>query len=67
MPLPGAESPLAESRRRAVFAALVNAQDRGIAVPLSRWLVAGRFDITEGQVVRIEREGLDHNWPPLYA
>jgi len=45
-----------ESRRKEVFLALVTAQDKEIAQ---------RFGITEAEVVRIEREGLDGNWPPL--
>jgi hypothetical protein len=54
-----------ESDRQAVFAALVEAQDRGLSVPDSRSAVADRFDLSLDEVIRIEREGLDAGWPPL--
>jgi hypothetical protein len=55
----------AESRRKEVFLALVTAQDADMPVAQSRKEIAQRFGITEAEVVRIEREGLDKNWPPL--
>jgi len=54
-----------ESRRKEVFLALVTAQDQEMSVERSRRELAQRFGITEAEVVRIEREGLDNNWPPL--
>ena len=54
-----------ESRRKEVFLALVTAQDGDMPVAQSRKEIAQRFGITEAEVVRIEREGLDGNWPPL--
>ena len=54
-----------ESRRKKVFLALVTAQDAEMPVAQSRKEIAQRFGITEAEVVRIEREGLDNNWPPL--
>ena len=54
-----------ESRRKEVFLALVTAQDTKMPVALSRKEIAQRFGITEAEIVRIEREGLDGNWPPL--
>jgi hypothetical protein len=54
-----------ESRRKEVFLALVTAQDGDMPVAQSRKEIAQRFGITEAKVVRIEREGLDNNWPPL--
>ena len=56
---------LSEERRREIFLALVDAQDREMTVPESRQEVASRFGVSEGQVRKIEREGLDNNWPPL--
>jgi len=56
---------LSHAERMEVFRALVEAQDGGTAVALSRTVVAQRFGIAEEQVRRIEREGLDGNWPPL--
>jgi len=52
-------------QRRAVFRALLEAQDAGSSVPESRADVARRFGVTEEQVKEIEREGIDQQWPPL--
>lgn len=54
-----------ESRRKEAFLALVTAQDAEMSVAQSRKEIAQRFGLTEAEVVRIEREGLDNNWPPL--
>jgi hypothetical protein len=51
--------------RREVFAALVAAQDQGMAVGPSREHVAQLFGLTPEEVREVEREGLDHQWPPL--
>jgi hypothetical protein len=59
------EEYLPETRRKEVFLALVDAQDHDLTVAQSRKVVAARFGISEGEVRRIEREGLDHDWPPL--
>jgi hypothetical protein len=59
------EARLPEERRKEVFLALVEAQDRQEGVAESRRLVAGRFGVSEADVRRIEREGLDGRWPPL--
>jgi hypothetical protein len=56
---------LPEPRRREIFLALVEAQDQGLAVAESRRATAERFRVSEKQVREIEREGLDHRWPPL--
>jgi len=56
---------LSEPRRKEIFAALVDVQDRHIPVAESRIAVALRFGVSEKQVRQIEREGLDHGWPPL--
>ena len=60
-----AANPPAEDRRREIFAALVAAQDSGIPVAQSRADVAERFGVTRDTVARIEREGMDNEWPPL--
>jgi hypothetical protein len=52
-------------QRRAVFRALLEAQDAGASVAQSRADVAERFGVTPEQVKEIEREGLDNEWPPL--
>jgi hypothetical protein len=56
---------LPESVRRAVFAAVVDAQDKGASVPVSRAAAAARFELRPEDVALIEREGLDGQWPPL--
>jgi DNA-directed RNA polymerase sigma subunit (sigma70/sigma32) len=56
---------VSEDRRKAIFQALVDAQDQGMAVPESRKEVAERYHITEDEVRQIEREGLEMKWPPL--
>ena len=60
-----ASAALTEDRKREVFAALVAAQDRGAGVAQSRKDMAERFGITREQVADVEREGMDHEWPPL--
>lgn len=54
-----------ELLRKEIFLALVVAQDQSMSVSESRKEISQRFDLTEAEVVRIEREGLDNNWPPL--
>jgi hypothetical protein len=62
---PAEQEGLSEARRKEIFLALVEAQDHAMTVPQSRRAVAEWFGLDEGQVRRIEREGLDHHWPPL--
>jgi hypothetical protein len=57
--------PISEERRREIFLALVDAQDRAMTVSESRQQVARQFEITELEVREIEREGLSSVWPPL--
>ena len=57
--------PLSEEHRKEVFLALVDAQDHDMSVEKSRQHVAARYGVSEQQVRHIEREGLDHGWPPL--
>jgi hypothetical protein len=57
--------PLPEALRKEIFLALVDAQDHDMPVDVSRKVVAERFGVSEGQVRRIEREGVDNDWPPL--
>ena len=56
---------LSLERRREIFAALVEAQDRAMPVAESRMAVAALFGVSERQVQQIETEGVDHTWPPL--
>jgi hypothetical protein len=62
---PQAEANLAEDQRRAIFKALVVAQDNGESVAKSRKTIGAQFGIGEHQLRKIEREGLDLEWPPL--
>jgi hypothetical protein len=57
--------PMTDDRKKEIFAALVATQDKGVGVAQSRTEVAGKFGITRAQVAEIEREGMDHEWPPL--
>jgi hypothetical protein len=59
------EEEISEYRRKQIFLALVDAQDHGIGVSLARNKIAKRFGLTDGQIRRIEQEGLDRQWPPL--
>ena len=65
MAKPGARKVLSEDERKAVFLALVAAQDAGMGVAQSREEVAERFGISDREVRRVEQEGLDAGWPPL--
>ena len=65
MSQPAEQESLSEARRKEIFVVLVEAQDQAMTVPQSRKAVAEWFGLDEGQVRRIEREGLDHHWPPL--
>ena len=56
---------LPEDQRRAVFAALVSAQDEGFSVPYSREVTARRYALTVEQVRDIEEQGVNGKWPPL--
>ena len=56
---------LPEEQRKAIFKALVEAQDQEMTVAQSRRLIGQRYDLSNSQVCQIEREGLDNNWPPL--
>jgi hypothetical protein len=56
---------LTETQRRALFAALVAAQDEGLGVKPSRAAVAARFGVDAEAVAEVEDEGLDKEWPPL--
>jgi hypothetical protein len=56
---------LSKTRRREIFLALVDAQDRKMGVLESRRWIAKRFRVSDRQIRRIECEGLDRQWPPL--
>lgn len=52
-------------QRRAIFRALLDAQDAGASVHASRAAVASQFGVSEEQVKEVESEGIDQQWPPL--
>ncbi len=56
---------LAEPVRKAIFLALVEAQDGKMSVVQSRKEIAGQFGISDRQLRRIEEEGVEGDWPPL--
>jgi hypothetical protein len=59
------EELLPEPRRKEIFLALVETQERRVGVARSRQLVATQFGISVEHILLIEQEGLDHVWPPL--
>jgi len=63
-PRKGEEHP-PEPRRKEIFQALVDAQDKEMGVAQSRKFIAEQFGVTENMIRDIEREGLEHEWPPL--
>jgi hypothetical protein len=65
MPEHEADKALSLEQRMEVFLSLVEAQDGRMTVPQSRKAMAEKFGLSEQQVRRIEREGLDGEWPPL--
>jgi hypothetical protein len=65
MPPQADTTAIPESRRKEIFLALVEAQDRDLSVAQSRQVVAEQFGISENDIREIEREGLDNGWPPL--
>jgi hypothetical protein len=65
MAIENGEEQITEDRRREIFLALVDAQDHELGVSQSRNIIATRFGVSEGQIRRIEREGLNRQWPPL--
>jgi hypothetical protein len=54
---------LKEQQRRAIFHALVEIQDTGMAVAASKAKIASRFRIPEGQLDLIVDEAIRHDWP----
>jgi hypothetical protein len=52
-------------QRRAVFAAVIAAQDEGLSVWDSREVIARRYAIDVAAVREIEDEGLNGKWPPF--
>jgi hypothetical protein len=60
-----ADKDLSQGERMEIFLALVEGQDSGLAVAKSREAVATRFGLSDQQVRRIEREGIEAEWPPL--
>jgi hypothetical protein len=62
---PLSEDRCPENRRREIFLALAELQDRDVPVGESRSIMAERVGLTVADIWIIEREGLDKNWPPL--
>jgi hypothetical protein len=53
------------ARRREVFVALVAAQDGGLSVLASREKVVTEQGVSAKDLLNIENEGLQRQWPPL--
>jgi hypothetical protein len=62
---PKQAEPLNDEQKREIFKALVDSQDGGMTVETSRKKLAETFSLSMDQVVAIEREGLEGQWPPL--
>ena len=58
-------SDLTISEKKEIFLNLVETQDVEPSVPKSYELVMKKYSITKKQLVAIEQQGLDHEWPPL--
>lgn len=58
-------SDMTDAQQRAIFAALVAAQDEKLSVSESRAAVASKFKFTVEQVKDVEEMGLKKKWPPL--
>jgi hypothetical protein len=56
---------VSELRRREAFRVLVVAQDMEMSVAESRQMVRDSFGLTEADLRRVEREGIEWHWPPL--
>jgi hypothetical protein len=56
---------LSVEERKAIFRALIEAQDGGQSVDGSRRAVAEQYKVSEETVKRVEKEGGDKDWPPL--
>jgi len=52
-------------RRMEIFYRFVVAQDYGMSTAEAREMLFHLDGLDATQVVRIEREGLENNWPPL--
>jgi DNA-binding CsgD family transcriptional regulator len=53
------------TQRKAIFHALVEAQDAGLGAIESRKAIANKMGISEMTVRLIENEGIAADWPPL--
>ncbi len=54
-----------EEKRKEIFRALVELQDKGCATEPSRIRIADQFSISVSEIQHVEREGIAKNWPPL--
>jgi len=53
------------NRRMEVFHRLVVAQDYGMSVTEARVMLCDLYGLGEPEIVQIEQEGLETDWPPL--
>jgi hypothetical protein len=54
-----------EDRRRAIFAALVEAENRTRSLRKAKQELQTLFGVSQSVVDEIEREGMNNEWPPL--
>jgi hypothetical protein len=53
------------TRRQRIFLDLVNLQDQGISTSRSRRMIQEKYDLSDADLLAIELEGIDKEWPPL--
>jgi hypothetical protein len=56
---------LGKPERQKIFADLVKLQDKGIKANDSRRQIAENYRINQQQLIEIEEEGIEEEWPPL--
>ena len=61
----GTKTSVPLQRRMECFDRLVIAQDYGMSTAEAREMLFHLYGLDETQVVQIEREGIENNWPPL--
>jgi len=54
-----------QDKRQRIFADLVGLQDKGMNTLESRRQIADRYGIEPQELIEIEEEGIEQEWPPL--
>jgi hypothetical protein len=59
------DSCLGKPERQKIFADLVKLQDLGLKASESRRQIVEHYRINSQQLIEIEEEGIEEEWPPL--